>query len=88
MVGAVRRAITKSVGTAMMADAARIVATIFATVESASTAIADRFGATFARVMADGGCVSPIANGATRTRLKDAKTSSVVRLSGSRFRSG
>jgi hypothetical protein len=85
---AVRHAITKTAGTARMADVVRIVAMIFATVESVSTAIADRFDATFAKVMADGGHVSPIANGAMRTRSKDAKTSSVVRLSGLRFRSG
>jgi mevalonate pyrophosphate decarboxylase len=57
-------------------------------VESVSMATVDRFGATSAKVMEVGGHVSLIANGVTRTQSKDAKTSSVVRLNGLRFRSG
>ena len=73
----VRRATTKSVGTARTADVVRIAATIFVTVESAFMATADRFDATSAKDMADGGLASPVANGAMRTQSKVAKTSSV-----------
>lgn len=65
---AVPHAITKTAGIARTVDVVRIVATIFATVESVSTAIADRFDAIFAKGMADGGRVFPMANGVTRTR--------------------
>lgn len=88
VVDAVRHAITNIAGIARMVVAVRIVATIFATVESASTEIVDRFDATFAKGTAVGGSVSQIANGAMRILSKDAKASSVGRLSGSRFRSG
>ena len=85
---AVLRATTKIAGTATMATVVRIALMTFATEVCVYMGIAGRFDATFAKVMADGGRVYPIANGVTRTRLKDVKTSSVVRLSGSRFRSG
>lgn len=85
---AVLRATTKTAGIARTADVDRIVLMTFATVENVSTATAGRFDATFVKDMADGGRASPTTSGAMRTQSKAVKTSSVVRLSGLRFRSG
>ncbi len=70
---AVRRVTIRTATTAKMAVVVPIVATIFATVESAFTVTAGRSSATFAKVMAVGGLVSQVQSGAKIDRWMDAK---------------